>query len=401
MPIDRTRTRPSTVVTGIGVGTATQYGSRSAGLTVMEVPADVRAEVDTPTASLSGDLTLTYRLFALGQGSAPTASVDVEWSKDSGGTWAAITLAPSSNALTGRTTSAAGTEHTCVWDTIADVGMDFNGPVLVRVRSNDGVAWYFWRESDVFTVNNAPAQPTLYTPPSGAEKDTTPLRYGAMPTNPGARVVGDQVLKVEWDVAKLLGSDAPAETTEYRLRASSVDNGFDYSTTNRTAETWAAAAAAAYAAYPKNFLVSSRGADDNKKLRCEEDSAARVATVTIPDQADVTGATLATAIKTALDGDATLLGTYTVTYNTSTGKFTISVSGGAATFSLKTQLSTMDGTIGLAKNGAEAASWTSDTDVHGGLPWWGHSSWFRFTVQAADALDNQETDHHWWASAGE
>ena len=78
---------------------------------------------------------------------------------------------------------------------------------------------------------------------------------------------------------------------------------------------------------------------------------------------------LATAIQTALNADATLTETYTVTYNNSTQKFTIAATG---TFSLLWQSGTNTtkniGTLigfAVAANDASAATYTADNAVTG------------------------------------
>lgn len=101
-----------------------------------------------------------------------------------------------------------------------------------------------------------------------------------------------------------------------------------------------------------------------------EDSAARSDTVTIAagDYYLTSSTSLLTALKNALDGSGTLLGTYTVTLDdtsdTATGKVTISVAGGASTFAVSTWDDTdLRDALGFTGTTADAASATGGSQA--------------------------------------
>lgn len=129
-----------------------------------------------------------------------------------------------------------------------------------------------------------------------------------------------------------------------------------------------------------NFVIDST----NNKLDFDEGGSEITATIT---SATYTPTTLAAEIKTQLDA-STGAGTYTVTYSTSTGKWTISVSG-AATFNIRWNTGTNTATsIGPTIGFPTAANSTGALTYTGSLVAIHTEEWVVFDFGSATNVDS-------------
>lgn len=105
--------------------------------------------------------------------------------------------------------------------------------------------------------------------------------------------------------------------------------------------------------------------NNNNVIRVDEDAGSQTSSVTLTNQG-YTGTELATELQTKLNADATLAGTYAVSYSTQTKLLTIGVSGGAAAFSFETVANDAYDDLGFNRSSfaAEAASQTSDFPIN-------------------------------------
>ena len=96
-----------------------EYGALSSEISWEVTDSNTLCSLSDPTDG-SGDITLTY---TLKNDSSTTSSIRVEYSLD-GSTWSTATSAGGDDGTTSLTTSAAGTSHTFIWDTVTDLGKD-------------------------------------------------------------------------------------------------------------------------------------------------------------------------------------------------------------------------------------------------------------------------------------
>lgn len=142
------------------------YGDLSTSIDFDVTFGNVLPSLQAPTDT-SGDITLTYTLKSI---DSLTASILAEYSKNGGTTWNTATSAGGDDGISPLTSSPAGTSHTFEWDTVVDVGIDFFGTVLVRVRAFDLPGQggdFIGSEEHKLTVDNAPLAGTIVSPASG------------------------------------------------------------------------------------------------------------------------------------------------------------------------------------------------------------------------------------------
>lgn len=143
------------------------------------------------SSGTSDEITFTY---TLEDDREATASIKPEYSTDGGATWSEGTKGATGDNKTGLTTSAAGTSHTFVWDTVTDLGIDAKQDILFRIRAydqNNYLGSYLTSATLKVSVDNAPAQVVLVSPTDGYfDKEQTPTFV--------------------WTIADMVGGDSKA-----------------------------------------------------------------------------------------------------------------------------------------------------------------------------------------------
>jgi hypothetical protein len=116
--------------------------SDAGGVTVSDYSLSVEIESNArpwvaifgPGGLQKGDLPIDYLLF---DADSDPCAVLVEYSVDNGNTWLAATAGPGGDGTTGLSSSGAGTRHSFVWDTTADLGTTYTTGVRVRITPGD------------------------------------------------------------------------------------------------------------------------------------------------------------------------------------------------------------------------------------------------------------------------
>lgn len=133
-----------------------------------------------------GELTITY---VLKNDRATDCSIRLYYSTDGGTTFSvgSVSINVSSDGNTGLGTSSAGTSHTFAWDTYSDLGNDFVGDVLVKIRAYDRdnyIGDFVDTELEGLSIMNAPSACTLTTPTDDYfQKDDTPTFVITIPAD--------------------------------------------------------------------------------------------------------------------------------------------------------------------------------------------------------------------------
>jgi len=130
------------VVAGCGGG-----GGGSGGTLV--TPEDTSATVTTPAGAQAGYVSIAY---SLTDGDAEPLSISVAFSTDGGATFAPATAGPGGDGTAALASSAAGTAHTYVWNSVADVP-GASTTVQIRITPADATVGVAAATAN-FTVNN-------------------------------------------------------------------------------------------------------------------------------------------------------------------------------------------------------------------------------------------------------
>jgi YD repeat-containing protein len=205
-----------------------------------------------PTQPLSGDVELSYLLFAP---EAPTADLALEYSLNGGATFATATPATGSEGTLALATSAQGVAHVFKWNTIADLGRLRRSGVVLRLwPSAQGRAGAPLVVSGLLARNNNPPSVTIEALPAQVsnsvkvamevfddERDPTLLRLeysvdgGAFlpATSSDGALIANQRYQSEpggmhqhtyWDTVVDLGR---ADVANVRLRVTPSDRALD------------------------------------------------------------------------------------------------------------------------------------------------------------------------------
>jgi hypothetical protein len=128
-----------------------------------------------------GDIIFTYKLQNNASG---TSSIEVQFSEDSGGTWATATKGTGGDAKTNLTSSPTGVTHAFHWASYDDSGeSEYQTDARVRIRALDqhGDPGAYVESAD-FTVNNRPGKITwLNSDGYSWDEDTTPTFNAIIP----------------------------------------------------------------------------------------------------------------------------------------------------------------------------------------------------------------------------
>lgn len=150
------------------------YGSSSSSYTLKITRGNCLPSISDTTA-IYGHITIDY---VLTNDRATTCSIRPYYSTDGGSTFSECTKGTGGDAKTGLGTSAAGTSHDFVWDSYTDLGNDFVGDVLVKIRAYDQdnyIGDFVDSGLEGISIMNAPSAATLVTPTDGYfQKDDTP-----------------------------------------------------------------------------------------------------------------------------------------------------------------------------------------------------------------------------------
>ena len=133
-----------------------------------------------------GDITLTYTLEddrgGVGLG---IASIKPQYASTQGGSFSDMTKGTGGNNKTNLATSATPTTYTFVWNTVADLGIDFKGRRYIKIIAydrDDYIGDTTSTDIRAIDIDNAPDAPTITYPTSGYfSKDTTPQIIGTIP----------------------------------------------------------------------------------------------------------------------------------------------------------------------------------------------------------------------------
>ena len=201
--------------TGFG-GAATRRKKRTAETVVYGVEtaaedfevsqANVKCVLTKPT-DLIGDILLAY---TLEDDRAQTASIIPQYSTDGGTTFSTMTDQGGGDGTTGLTTSITGQSHTFEWDTVTDLGLDFKGDVLIRIKAFDQdtlLGDFEFSAEHKLQIDNAPLISSLVSPIDGFfDKNETPTFVFLLP-DPSAGNSAMHV-KLEIDIDTSFLSDA-------------------------------------------------------------------------------------------------------------------------------------------------------------------------------------------------
>jgi len=167
----------------------------------MEVSqANVRVVLTKPS-DLAGDILLSY---TLEDDRAQTASITPQYSTDNGVTFSTMTDQGGGDGTTGLTTSATapGQAHTFEWDSVTDLGIDFKGDVLIRIKAfdqNNQLGDFEFSADHKLQIDNAPLISTLVSPIDGFfDKNETPTFVFTI-SDPGEGN-SDMHVKLELDI---------------------------------------------------------------------------------------------------------------------------------------------------------------------------------------------------------
>lgn len=205
-------------------GARIYYGSSSSSKSFRITRANCLISISS-TSGTYGDITTTY---VLTNDRATNCSMRPYYSIDGGTNFSEGTKGTDGDAKTGLTTSVAGTSHTFVWDTYTDIGNDYVGDIMFKIRVYDNDTYigdYLDSPLVNISVNNAPYAPDLTTPTDGYfQKDDTPQFVGEIPDDPNPAATYSKVhVKLEVDTVNDFNS------SDFRVFESRVDQvGWEY-----------------------------------------------------------------------------------------------------------------------------------------------------------------------------
>jgi hypothetical protein len=140
-------------------------GSTANDATTNELTVDIgipAVVLTTPTLPQKGNVPIAY---TLSDAESDLCSIQVQFSRDGGLTWRAATAGPGGDGVTGLTSSPAGTAHTFVWNSAADVGANaIVDNVGIRITPSDPLGPGAVQSTGSFTVNYRDLAGTLGTP---------------------------------------------------------------------------------------------------------------------------------------------------------------------------------------------------------------------------------------------
>ena len=131
-----------------------------------------------------GWITVTY---TLRDARTSASSIRLYYSIDGGTTFSscAESFDTLSDGETGLTTSVSGVTHMFSWNSYGDLGNDYVGDVIIKIRAYDRdnyIGDYVDSQNFNIYLNNAPLAPSLITPTDGYfQKDDTPIFVGTIP----------------------------------------------------------------------------------------------------------------------------------------------------------------------------------------------------------------------------
>jgi len=167
-----------------------------------------------------GDITINYTLT---NDRETTCSIRPYYSINGGTSFseALKSIVTSGDAKTGLSTSVSGTAHTFEWDTYGDLGVDYVGDIVFKLRAYDRdnyIGDYTESQTFIIGVDNAPSASTLSLPTDVYfQKDDTPLFQFVIPTNNNPEFIWSKLhIKLEVDVTDEFNSD-DLEIFESRL----------------------------------------------------------------------------------------------------------------------------------------------------------------------------------------
>lgn len=188
------------------------------------------------TSGTYGDVTITY---TLENDRASNCAIAPQYSADGGSTWTMMSEGTGGDGFDDLSTSAGGATHTFVWRTYTNLGNDYVGDILVKVRAYDqtkksGAYRGDYADSQQLTlaVDNAPSAPTLVTPSDGYfQKDNTVQFIVTIPSNnnPTTTAYTDLHAKIECDI------DSGFDSSNLVVFESRLDqSGWEYAATSGT-----------------------------------------------------------------------------------------------------------------------------------------------------------------------
>ncbi len=223
--------------TGLSFGSSTtsaksiSYGAISNTLRFETTNGDCKVYITAITNPLSttefyGDLTFTY---TLENDREEDASLKPYYSSTGpSGTFIEMTDAGGdSEGKDNLSTSAEGESHTFIWDTVTDLGIDFNSTVWIKFVAYDRTAFIGDTMNDTgrfINVNNAPEACILTAPVDGwFDKNTTPQVVGTIPD----MRAGDSDAHIKLEIA----SDSGFTDIQYTYESAVVQTGWEYDST--------------------------------------------------------------------------------------------------------------------------------------------------------------------------
>ncbi len=156
-----------------------------------------------------GDITISYTLY---NDRETVCSMRLYYSTDDGTTFTEGTKGTGGNEKTSLSTTSAGTSYSFVWNSYTDVGKDFVGDVILKIRAydrNNYIGDYTESQLKIVSISNAPSAPTLVTPiDSYFQKDDTPEFIFTIPSDNNPTSLYSKVhAKLEIDTTKDFNSD--------------------------------------------------------------------------------------------------------------------------------------------------------------------------------------------------
>lgn len=159
------------------------YGTKSESRELTITRANCLVSISS-TSGTYGEITITYTLT---NARATNCSIRPYYSINGGSTFSEASKGNSGDEKTALTTSASGTSHTFVWNSYTDVGNDYVGDVIFKVRAYDRdnyIGDYIDSSFVNIHIMNAPSAPTLSTPADDSfSKDDTPQFMCTIPTD--------------------------------------------------------------------------------------------------------------------------------------------------------------------------------------------------------------------------
>jgi len=198
------------------------YGDYSSSVNFEVTQGDCKVSITSVTGDY-GDITIAY---TLEDDRAGTASIKPMWATSESGAYSEMTKGTGGDAKTTLSTSASGTAHTFVWDTVTDLGIDHKGKVWIKIRAYDRDNHIGdWMESGALpqSIDNAPEAPTITSPSAGYfDKNTTPQIIGTIPDPKAGN--SDLHIKIQIATDSAFNDDDIEQTYESRLD----QTGFEY-----------------------------------------------------------------------------------------------------------------------------------------------------------------------------